>query len=64
MGDLSTNLDLSQRRAAAVVKTLTATYGIAADRVKPYGNGPYSPVASNKDDAGRAKNRRVELVEQ
>jgi outer membrane protein OmpA-like peptidoglycan-associated protein len=38
--------------------------GIAAARLKAAGVGPYSPVASNKDEQGRAQNRRVELVEQ
>jgi outer membrane protein OmpA-like peptidoglycan-associated protein len=32
--------------------------------MKAFGAGPYAPVASNSVEAGRAKNRRVELVEQ
>ena len=63
VGELQMNMDLSHRRADAVLKALTTTYGVAADRLQAYGSGPLSPVASNKDDAGRAKNRRVELVE-
>ena len=56
------NLDLSRRRAAAVVRALTSQYGIAAARLDSFGCGLYSPVASNADEDGRAKNRRVELV--
>jgi outer membrane protein OmpA-like peptidoglycan-associated protein len=63
-GDLAMNMDLSKRRAAAVVAALTAKHGIAAARLRPEGVGPLAPVASNKTEDGRAKNRRVELVEQ
>jgi OmpA-OmpF porin, OOP family len=56
------NLDLSRRRAATVVRELTANYGIAANRLDSFGCGMYAPVASNDSDEGRAKNRRVELV--
>ena len=57
------NLDLSRRRAASVVRELTSKYGIAASRLDAFGCGVYSPVASNESEEGRAKNRRVELVE-
>ncbi len=57
------NLDLSRRRAASVVRELTAKFGIGADRLDSFGCGPYSPAASNATEEGRAKNRRVELVE-
>lgn len=63
-GGFDYNIELSQQRAASVVKALTTDYGIAADRLKPWGVGYTAPTASNADDAGRAKNRRVELVEQ
>jgi outer membrane protein OmpA-like peptidoglycan-associated protein len=63
-GALAANLDLSARRAAAVVAELTLRYQVAAARLRSGGVGPLSPIASNKTDAGRAKNRRVELVEQ
>jgi OOP family OmpA-OmpF porin len=56
------NLDLSRRRAAAVVRALTSQYGIAAARLDSFGCGLYAPVASNAAEEGRAKNRRVELV--
>ena len=63
VGDAAMNVKLSQARAQAVVTALTTKHGIAATRLTAFGNGPYSPVASNKSEDGRAKNRRVELVE-
>lgn len=64
VGTLEANLKLSEARAAAVAKALVADYGISAARLKGTGVGPLSPLASNKSEEGRAKNRRVELVEQ
>ena len=58
------NIALSERRAAAVVRELTAKHGVAAARLKPAGVGMLSPVAPNDREEGRAKNRRVELVKQ
>ncbi|MGH9195125.1 MAG: OmpA family protein [Acidimicrobiia bacterium] len=63
-GTLDYNLDLSNRRAAAVVQALTNKYAIAAERMVPRGLGPMAPMATNRTEEGRAKNRRVELVEQ
>lgn len=63
-GDFDYNVDLSKRRAAAVKKVLVESYGINASRLKPWGVGYATPVASNNSEAGRAKNRRVELVAQ
>jgi outer membrane protein OmpA-like peptidoglycan-associated protein len=63
-GQFDHNVKLSQDRAAAVVKALVGKHGIAAGRLTPFGDGPTAPVASNKSDEGRAKNRRVELVDQ
>lgn len=62
VGTLDANRDLSARRAAAVVKELTTTYGIDAARLHPEGVAFLAPVATNESDAGREKNRRVELV--
>jgi outer membrane protein OmpA-like peptidoglycan-associated protein len=61
-GSADLNLDLSWRRSDAVVKALTAKYGIAPDRLNSFGCGLYAPVASNASEEGRAMNRRVELV--
>ena len=62
VGNLPANLDLSRRRANAVAAVLTRDYGIAKDRLTANGVASLAPVASNSTDAGRAKNRRVELV--
>lgn len=63
-GTLARNLDLSQKRADAVVKALEADYKIPAARLSPRGVASLAPVAANDAEAGRAKNRRVELVSQ
>ncbi|MDP3936896.1 MAG: DUF4892 domain-containing protein [Deltaproteobacteria bacterium] len=57
------NLGLSQKRAQAVVNALSSVYGVAPTRLSNSGAGLTSPVASNRTEEGRAKNRRVELVE-
>jgi OmpA-OmpF porin, OOP family len=64
VGGVDYNMKLSQARADAVVKVLTTKYKVNPQRLKAYGVGQLSPVAPNKTDDGRAKNRRVELVEQ
>lgn len=64
VGQQAANLELSRQRAASVVKALSTQYGMSADRLQPFGNGSYAPVASNDTEEGRALNRRVELVKQ
>ena len=64
VGGVDFNMKLSQARADAVVKALTAKYKINPQRLKAYGVGQLAPVMPNKTEEGRAKNRRVELVEQ
>ncbi|MCH7226192.1 OmpA family protein [Haloferula sp. A504] len=54
------NLDLSQRRAQAVVNWLTEK-GIAGERLTPKGKGEAEPIASNDSATGKAMNRRVEV---
>jgi OOP family OmpA-OmpF porin len=56
------NLDLSRRRAEAVAAELVKSYRIAPQRLRTAGVGFLAPVGSNATDAGRALNRRVELV--
>jgi outer membrane protein OmpA-like peptidoglycan-associated protein len=62
-GTFEFNMDLSRRRAEAVVQTLVTKHMIAAGRLQSSGVGYLAPVASNRTEEGRAKNRRVELVE-
>lgn len=62
-GTLDYNQVLSAKRAGAVVDALTGTYGIDAARLTPVGAGMAAPVATNRTEEGRAKNRRVEIVE-
>ena len=62
-GSLDYNTELSQKRAQAVVAVLINEHGIGSGRVTPKGLGFLAPVASNSSEEGRAKNRRVELVE-
>jgi OOP family OmpA-OmpF porin len=64
VGSMSANIDLSQRRAQAVIQVLTTKHGVDKKRLEAYGVGPLCPAAPNKTDEGRAQNRRVELVEQ
>jgi outer membrane protein OmpA-like peptidoglycan-associated protein len=56
------NLDLSKRRAAAVVKALVTSYHIDAGRLKSAGFGKSQPKDTNDTLEGRARNRRVELM--
>jgi OOP family OmpA-OmpF porin len=57
------NLQLSQKRAEAVVSWLVG-HGVEASRLSAKGFGMSQPVADNATAAGRALNRRVELVVQ
>ncbi len=56
------NMKLSQARAESVLDYLGAK-GVAASRLTAKGFGETAPIADNKTDAGRAKNRRVELTQ-
>jgi OOP family OmpA-OmpF porin len=62
-GSAKSDRTLSEARARAVVAVLVAN-GIAPRRLKAAGFGQERPVADNATEAGRAKNRRVELVKQ
>jgi len=55
------NWQLSTARASSVVEFLIA-HGIAAGRLTATGNAEERPVASEATEAGRARNRRVEIV--
>jgi OmpA-OmpF porin, OOP family len=60
VGSEKGNLTLSEKRAVSVMKWLT-DHGVDARRLESRGFGPRRPIADNKDEAGKAKNRRVEF---
>lgn len=62
-GGFDYNMDLSRRRAESVIDRLVSEYGIDEGRLEAHGVGFLTPVATNQTEKGRAKNRRVELVE-
>ncbi len=61
VGSDSYNMGLSQRRASAVAGNLGSN-GVLAERVRTEGRGEREPIASNETAAGRAANRRVDIV--
>lgn len=63
-GSFDFNRDLSKQRANAVSTALMQGYKIDGARLRAEGVANLAPVASNANEAGRAKNRRVELVMQ
>ena len=60
-GNSNSNWDLSVKRATSVVKLLT-TYGVNPERLTAAGRGEYAPIASNRNNSGKAQNRRTEIV--
>ena len=60
-GSAAYNQDLSTRRANAVADILIAN-GVAPGRIRAVGRGEDRPIASNLTAAGRAQNRRVDIV--
>lgn len=61
-GSASGNMALSERRAQSVLEHLIQVEGIATERLMAVGKGAEEPVSKNETAAGRAQNRRVELV--
>jgi len=61
-GSVDSNMGLSRARAAAVVDALIKQHAVKRERLGSEGVGPYAPLSNNTSDAGRAKNRRVEMV--
>ena len=62
-GSFDSNIKLSKERASAVMGKLTAEYGVRTEQLRTYGDGSTAPVTSNATEDGKAKNRRVEIVE-
>ncbi|MGI9534455.1 MAG: OmpA family protein [Thermodesulfobacteriota bacterium] len=62
-GSLDYNTSLSGQRAASVVNELSTKHGVDKTRLTPKGLAFLAPVDTNRNEEGRAKNRRVELVE-
>ena len=62
VGEFGSNMDLSKRRADAVIAALVGQYKQDRKRLTPVGVSFASPVAPNTSEDGKAKNRRVELV--
>jgi len=56
------NQTLSERRASAVAGYLTNQGGVMPDRIFVAGMGERQPIADNATAAGRAQNRRVEII--
>ena len=61
-GALAGNIALSRKRAASVMARLVDRHGVPGDQLAADGVGYLSPRASNDDDTGRRKNRRVEVI--
>lgn len=60
--NLSGNWDLSTKRATEIVKLLLKNNKIKAENLTAAGRGQYQPLATNKTAAGKAKNRRIEVI--
>lgn len=61
-GDDKANMELSQKRAAAVKDLLVKEFGIDEARLETEGKGETQPIADNKTKEGKTANRRVEFV--
>ena len=62
MANIRNNWDLSTLRASSVVQSLQNSYGVEPKRLTAGGRGEYNPVAGNDTEAGKAKNRRTQII--
>lgn len=60
--NIRNNWDLSALRASSVVQALQNQHGVDPKRLTAGGRGEFNPIASNATDAGRAKNRRTQII--
>lgn len=61
-GILTSNWDLSTKRATAIVNILRENNAIIPENLTAAGRGEFAPVASNSTAEGKAKNRRIEVI--
>ncbi|GAA4312154.1 OmpA family protein [Pontixanthobacter gangjinensis] len=61
-GQLKDNWDLSTKRATSIVHILRENAGIDPQNLTAAGKGEFAPVAPNNTEAGKAKNRRIEVI--
>lgn len=60
--NIRNNWDLSALRASSVVQSLQNDFGVAPKRMTAGGRGEFNSITSNDTAAGRAKNRRTEII--
>ena len=60
--NIRNNWDLAALRASSVVQALQNNYGVDPKRLTAGSRGEYNPIASNDTDAGRARNRRTQII--
>lgn len=60
--NIRNNWDLSTLRASSVVQSLQNEYGVDPRRMTAGGRGEYNPIADNNSEAGKAKNRRTQII--
>ena len=61
-GQVKDNWDLSVVRATAIIRILTESSNISADRLIAAGRGEFNPVSTNSTREGRGANRRIEII--
>jgi len=61
-GKFKDNIELSKKRADAVVNELITKYKVPSANLQAEGVGPLAPVATNQTKEGKELNRRVEIV--
>ena len=60
--NIRNNWDLAALRASSVVQELQNRYGVDPKRLTAGSRGEYNPIADNSTDAGRARNRRTQII--